>query len=159
MVARRAWKLGRLKVLLPKWFGLILCGLVPIWGNDQDPHVNVVDQRFPPQLHYKMPKKLLWKPNGFPPQTYNCTTQCKQIWLDVQETLNFRNNIEALQNAKPGAFFLMKNWSWYKMQGPGGISRRNLLPKPVLYLCRVDVFCSGNSDPDSYPTNKMFINI
>ena len=45
-------------------------------------------------------------------------------------------------------FFLMKNWSWYKMQGPGGISRTILLPKPALYPTWVDVFCSGNSDPD-----------
>ena len=51
-------------------------------------------------------------------------------------------------------FFLMKNWSWYKMQGPGGISRTILLPKPALYPTWVDVFCSGNSDPD---TITMFV--
>ena len=34
------------------------------------------------------------------------------------------------------------------MQGPGGLSRTILLPKPALYQTRVILFCSGNSDPD-----------
>ena len=120
MVARRPWKLGRLKVLLPKWFGLVLCGLVPIWGNDQDPHVNVVDQRFPPQLHYKMPKNYSGSPMG-PPTNLQLHYKMQKIWLDVQETLNFRNNIEALQNAKPGAFFFDEKLVLVQNAGP----RRN----------------------------------
>ena len=54
--------------------------------NDQVQILILEAQWVPPtnlQLHYKMQK----------------------IWLDLQETLNFRNNIETLQNAKPGAFF------------------------------------------------------
>ena len=47
-------------------------------------------------------------------------------------------------------FFLMKKCSWYKMQGPGGLSRTILLPKPALYQTRVILFCSGNSDPDLF---------
>ena len=68
---------------------------------------------------------------------------------------NFGNNMEALQNAKPGAFFSMKKWFWYKMYGPGGISRTKYWSKPVFYQTRVNVFRRGNSNPDYLITSYI----
>jgi len=58
-------------------------------------------QRFPPKVPYKMQN----------PEVRSSRNR------------NFGNNMEALQNAKPGAFFFMKKWCWYKMHGPGRLPR------------------------------------
>jgi hypothetical protein len=55
---------------------------------------------------------------------------------------NFGNNMEALQNAKLGAFF------WAKKYGPGGLWRTIFWSKPALYQTRAHVFRRGNSNPD-----------
>ena len=69
---------------------------------------------------------------------------------------NFGNNMEALQNAKPGAFFFMKKWCWYKMHGPGGLRRTifgpNLLcSKPGL------AYFVGKFKPRWKPTISPFV--
>jgi hypothetical protein len=56
--------------------------------------------------------------------------------------------MEALQNAKPDAVFLMKKWFWYKKYGPGGLWRTIFWSKPALYQTRAHVFRRGNSNPD-----------
>jgi hypothetical protein len=48
--------------------------------------------------------------------------------------------MEALQNAKPDAVFLMKKWFWYKKYGPGGLWRTIFWSKPALYQTRANVF-------------------
>ena len=58
---------------------------------------------------------LILEAQWVPPTNLQLHYKMQKIWLDLQETLNFRNNIETLQNAKPGAFFLMKKCSWYKV--------------------------------------------
>jgi hypothetical protein len=58
--------------------------------------------------------------------------------------------MEALQNAKPGAVFLMKKWFWYKKYGPGGLWRTIFWSKPALYQTRANVFRTGNSNPDVF---------
>ena len=77
--------------------------------------------KVPPTIALQNAKKVTLEAQWVPPTNLQLHYKMQKIWLDVQETLNFRNNIEALQNAKPGAFFFDEKLVLVQNAGP----RRN----------------------------------